>query len=374
MGEPRTPERRRCSRQRVSFSFIQLENDNGGILLDISESGLSMQAVRSLTDDQVPHIRFLLPQAQPWVETRARVAWVSASGKTAGLEFIGLPDEARDQIKECIALELQLNESAKGTAFGEETELVNDVPATHEPENAIPLPETETIVGVPENPKPHSIFLGTGGVSPSVGSVSRYSKATSTTSGVAGSTRGTTARLRGWPEMEARIYRDINARKRTSFSRAPARLIGLSIATGLLLLALAFLSYHLRRSTYRNQQAEPTPSAKVTEPSTATPAIPTNLPVDQPPPADRSGFMLQVGAMTYKENADALAEVLQRRNFPAGVSPPGTDRFYRVVVGPYGDADSMLRAKEELKAEGLESIRKPVRSFTEQPANSAGLH
>jgi cell division septation protein DedD len=68
--------------------------------------------------------------------------------------------------------------------------------------------------------------------------------------------------------------------------------------------------------------------------------------------------MLQVGAMAHKENADALVQALQRRNFPVFVSQ-GADRFYRVVVGPYTDVDSTLRAKEELKEQGFASIRTP---------------
>src|SRR5271167_1940995 len=94
-GGPRTSERRQCPRQRVPFSYIQLEHDNGGVLLDISEHGLSMQAVAILTDGESPRMRFQLSQSQPWIETQGRIAWVSASMKTAGLEFIGLPEEAR---------------------------------------------------------------------------------------------------------------------------------------------------------------------------------------------------------------------------------------------------------------------------------------
>ena len=62
--------------------------------------------------------------------------------------------------------------------------------------------------------------------------------------------------------------------------------------------------------------------------------------------------------MAHKENADALAKALQRRNFLVSVSPPGTERFYRVLVGPYDDVDSTLKAKEELKEERFESFER----------------
>jgi cell division septation protein DedD len=69
---------------------------------------------------------------------------------------------------------------------------------------------------------------------------------------------------------------------------------------------------------------------------------PKNLTVNPIPLSNRSGFVLQVGAMTHKENAEALAEALQRRNFPAFVSRREADGFYRVVVGPCTDVDSTL--------------------------------
>src|ERR1039458_2440316 len=93
VGDSRTSERRHCPRQRVAISCMPLDDDNGGIILDISERGLSMQAVTILTNDELPRMRFQLSQSQPWIETRGRIAWTSASMKTAGLEFIGLPEE-----------------------------------------------------------------------------------------------------------------------------------------------------------------------------------------------------------------------------------------------------------------------------------------
>jgi septal ring-binding cell division protein DamX len=313
VGDPRTPERerRQWPRQRVLFSFMHLENDNGAIILDISEHGLSMQAVRNLNDDHMPRIRFLLSQLQPWVETRARIAWISASKKTAGVEFIGLSDEARNQIKQWISLELQLNEPVK------------DNPAIYEPENVIPFSEPETTGRVPEK---QSISEDAVEVPPRVEKVLPYS----------------------WV-----------CPKRADSSRASGQLIALAAGTTLLLSTLFLLVYHFPKSTHSHPQMQTLLSTKAPEPSTDTSVSPTNSPVDQTPLSGRPGFMLQVGAMKHKENADALAEVLRQRNLPAFVSPRGTDRFYRVLVGPYGDADSTLRAKEELKGEGFDSIRTP---------------
>jgi cell division protein FtsN len=350
-----------------------LEDDNRGIILDVSERGLSLQAVGSLTDDQVPHIRFQLSESRPWIETRGRIAWISASKKTAGVEFIELIEEARNQINHWISLELQLDESVEGIAFGEKTEPEKDVPATFEPENAILLPERKTTEHGAENQKLNLIAEEAMGVPRSGQKVLHSSRVESTTSGFAESAPGTTAPPIAWSELEARLNREINAHKRTNFSQESGRLIGL-IAGGVLLLSTAFfLGYHLQKRTYSHQEVEARPFAKVPEPSTNTSVGPTNSRVDLTLSSHGPGFMLQVGAMTHKENADALAGALQRKNFPVLVSPPGTDRLYRVVVGPYSDADSMLRAKEELKEEGFESIRTPRKPSTDQANHSVRL-
>lgn len=332
-----------------------------------------MQAVKGLTDDQFANIRFQLSESQPWIETRGRIAWISTSQKTAGVEFIGLPYKARNQIKQWISLELQLIESVEEIAFDEKMESLKVVPAPEKLGNAIPFPETKTTGRVPENPNPNSISEDAGEVPRSVERVLQYSTLKGTTSEVAENAPGTTTPLFAWAELEAKLNREINARKRTSFSRSSGRLIGLTAVTVLLLSALFLLADHLQKSKYSQQHVGAITSTMAPGFSTDTSANPTNPVVNATPPSHGAGFMLQVGAMTHKQNADALAEILRRRYFPAFVSPPGTDRFYLVVVGPYRDADSALTAKEELKGEGFESIRTPWKPLTEPAPHSAGL-
>jgi len=321
----------------------------------------------------VPQIRFQLSESRPWIETRGRIAWIGASKKTAGVEFIELLEEARNQINHWISLELQLNESVDGIAFGEKTEPVEDGPATFEPWNAIPFPEPKTTGHGAENQELDLIAEEAIGVPCSVQKVLQYSSVESTTSAVTESAPGTTAPLIAWPELEARVNREINAHKRTNISQKSGRLVGLMVGGVLLLSAAFFLGYHLQKRTYSPLKMKARLSAKVPEPTTNTSVSPANSHVDPTLPLDGPGFMLQAGAMTHKENADALAEAIQRKNFPAFVSPPGTDRLYRVIVGPYSDADSMLRTKEELKEEGFESIRTPRKPSSDQAPSSVGL-
>jgi hypothetical protein len=71
---------------------------------------------------------------------------------------------------------------------------------------------------------------------------------------------------------------------------------------------------------------------------------------------DLPGFVLQVAAMKYEDNADALAETLHRRSFPAFVFKRGAGPFYRVAIGVYGDADSAVRVKDKLERQGFKAI------------------
>jgi cell division septation protein DedD len=62
--------------------------------------------------------------------------------------------------------------------------------------------------------------------------------------------------------------------------------------------------------------------------------------------------------MQHEGNADALAKILQKRNFPAFVFQRGANAFYRVAVGVYGDPSSAVRVKDQLKAQGFQAILK----------------
>lgn len=60
--------------------------------------------------------------------------------------------------------------------------------------------------------------------------------------------------------------------------------------------------------------------------------------------------------MASEENAIALAETLQGKNFPAYVFKRSNDRLYKVIVGAYGDADSAMEVKQRLEQQGFPSI------------------
>lgn len=97
-------DRRAYTRRRISsLAYADLGMENGGIVLDLSEGGMAVQAVVALAGDNLPRIRFQLPDHIGWIETPGRMAWQSESKRDGGIEFTGLSAEARGKIRAWIS-------------------------------------------------------------------------------------------------------------------------------------------------------------------------------------------------------------------------------------------------------------------------------
>jgi putative methionine-R-sulfoxide reductase with GAF domain len=107
------PERRRCLRQMVHApAFASFDGVSGGMILDLSEEGLSMQMGHAL-DGQSPDgksidkgrpVRLdldLSPSGH--VETTGYIAWADALGR-AGVRFSDLPEAARRRLNEWLTV------------------------------------------------------------------------------------------------------------------------------------------------------------------------------------------------------------------------------------------------------------------------------
>jgi len=97
-------DRRQFRRQRVdSLCTVSLGRENGGILLNVSESGLAAQFVAGVKDQSVFQMRFGRPLFDEEFEITGQVAWTSPSGKEAGILFIDPPETMRTRISEWIS-------------------------------------------------------------------------------------------------------------------------------------------------------------------------------------------------------------------------------------------------------------------------------
>jgi periplasmic protein TonB len=100
MGE----NRRMYPRRKIErLAYVDFGPDNGGMLIDIGEGGLSFQGVGRVTKGQPLHLRFTLPGAgnRP-IEATAELVWSNTSGKGGGLQFIEITESARDQVRQWI--------------------------------------------------------------------------------------------------------------------------------------------------------------------------------------------------------------------------------------------------------------------------------
>lgn len=112
-------DRRQFARRDVkSLAYIDLGNDTGGIVLNISEGGLAVHSAVALTPRDLPSIRFQLPNSPDWVAAGGDIAWLDASRKEAGVRFATLPDGARGYIRDWIASPADDSLAGPGTFSG----------------------------------------------------------------------------------------------------------------------------------------------------------------------------------------------------------------------------------------------------------------
>ena len=100
---PLTTERRQNPRHPVRpTEYIEIGDSNGGIILDISEGGMAVASAQALVGNQTLRFRFQLPRSLETIETSGEINWIGETKKRAGVRFVDLPAEAREQIHKWI--------------------------------------------------------------------------------------------------------------------------------------------------------------------------------------------------------------------------------------------------------------------------------
>src|SRR5206468_10430376 len=93
------PRRRQYPRYTLrSLSYVKLDQGNGGIVRDLTETGIAIQAVAAMQPGQEVNLRFDLLSPRVRVETRGRVAWADVNGQS-GIQFDVLPPRMRRAIR-----------------------------------------------------------------------------------------------------------------------------------------------------------------------------------------------------------------------------------------------------------------------------------
>ncbi|MGH9736604.1 MAG: TonB family protein [Candidatus Acidiferrales bacterium] len=88
-----------------SLAYIELGQENAGLILNISESGMAIQAVQTLSSNYLPRMHFRLPHTDALIQTSGKVVWQIKSKKELGIEFDAISDQTRDVIRKWIATE-----------------------------------------------------------------------------------------------------------------------------------------------------------------------------------------------------------------------------------------------------------------------------
>jgi PilZ domain len=96
-------ERRENSRKAPDqFAFLQLEQDDGGTVLDISEGGLRFESFAPVQEEGAIHFWFSL-NLRERIEAWGELAWTGPERKSGGLKFLSLSEGGREQIREYLA-------------------------------------------------------------------------------------------------------------------------------------------------------------------------------------------------------------------------------------------------------------------------------
>src|SRR6266849_1921571 len=84
------------------FTFLQLERDDGGMVLDVSEGGLRFETFAPVPQSGPVHLWFSF-NLRERIEAWGEVVWTNATKKCGGLRFLRLSEESRAQIREWIS-------------------------------------------------------------------------------------------------------------------------------------------------------------------------------------------------------------------------------------------------------------------------------
>jgi hypothetical protein len=81
------------------FAFLQLEQDDGGTVLDISEGGMRFETFAPVKQEGPIHLWFSL-NLRERIEAWGELTWTDEERKTGGLKFLSLSEGGRQQIRE----------------------------------------------------------------------------------------------------------------------------------------------------------------------------------------------------------------------------------------------------------------------------------
>jgi PilZ domain len=84
-----------------TLAYVTLDQANGGIVRNLTNTGIGVQVVAAVRPRQQLRVRFELRYPRLQVETRAEVVWATFSGQ-CGIRFLDMPPALKQQINQWI--------------------------------------------------------------------------------------------------------------------------------------------------------------------------------------------------------------------------------------------------------------------------------
>ena len=114
-------DRRLCARKPVpSLVYVGMGENNGGIVVDISENGLAVASAEPLDADGLVPLRFQVTGDNHRLDVDGEIVWISESKKRAGIRFMDLSEDARNRIKRWVVPEVPAVEARSEAAVARE--------------------------------------------------------------------------------------------------------------------------------------------------------------------------------------------------------------------------------------------------------------
>jgi len=95
---------------------VSLDNKDAGLMVDLSEAGMAVQALARIKQGAATSLQFELPNTATRIEASGTVAWVDEISGRAGIRFHSLPEAATAGLKEWLKASQDRPTAAAGSA------------------------------------------------------------------------------------------------------------------------------------------------------------------------------------------------------------------------------------------------------------------
>jgi len=102
----------------------------------------------------------------------------------------------------------------------------------------------------------------------------------------------------------------------------------------------------------------PPQPAQTSQPAKPAQPPPSKTPAPENSPAVASGMMVQVAAVSRREDAEVLQDALRRKQYPVLIITVPSDKLFHVQIGPFSDPKEAETTRSRLQGDGYNPILK----------------